>query len=182
MSYRSPLAQLSWVLALLPQLFTDCVHAAKRTGSGPRLRRKANPGRSEPPICHGSQKQRIRQGGARASLKVTFPSRQRPYRVECTGSLPNSEVKRRRARSVPGWGTAREALRVLLAFFRARSLQGWLFSTPNCVFTKFQGGTVAILAQGTLSGRCVRRRTFWRSVLDIVAYACFLSDFQFFQG
>ena len=42
---------------------------------------------------------------------------QRPYRVECTGSLPNSEVKRRRARSVPGWGTAREALRVLLAFF-----------------------------------------------------------------
>ena len=41
---------------------------------------------------------------------------QRPYRVECTGSLPNSEVKRRRARSVPGWGTAREALRVLLAF------------------------------------------------------------------
>ena len=42
--------------------------------------------------------------------------RQRPYRVECTGSLPNSEVKRRRARLVLGWGTAREDLRVLLAF------------------------------------------------------------------
>ena len=46
--------------------------------------------------------------------KVFF--RQRPYRVECTGSLPNSEVKRRRARLVLGWGTAREDLRVLLAF------------------------------------------------------------------
>ena len=42
--------------------------------------------------------------------------RWRPYRVECTGSLPTSEVKRRRARLVLGWGTAREALRVLLAF------------------------------------------------------------------
>ena len=42
--------------------------------------------------------------------------RQRPYRVECTGSLPNSEVKRRRARIVPGWGTAWEHLRVLSAF------------------------------------------------------------------
>ena len=45
--------------------------------------------------------------------KVFF--RQRPYRVECTGSLPNSEVKRRRARLVLGWGTAREDLRVLSA-------------------------------------------------------------------
>ena len=43
--------------------------------------------------------------------------RQRPYFVEYTRSHPNSEVKRRKARSVLGWGTAREALRVLLAFF-----------------------------------------------------------------
>ena len=43
-------------------------------------------------------------------------NRWRPYRVECTGSLPTSEVKRRRARLVLGWGTAREDLRVLLAF------------------------------------------------------------------
>ena len=43
-------------------------------------------------------------------------SRWRPYRVECTGSLPTSEVKRRRARLVLGWGTAREDLRVLPAF------------------------------------------------------------------
>ena len=42
----------------------------------------------------------------------------RPYRVECTGSLPTSEVKRRRARLVLGWGTAREVLRVLTAFAR----------------------------------------------------------------
>jgi hypothetical protein len=43
--------------------------------------------------------------------------RWRPYRVECTGSLPTSEVKRRRARLVLGWGTAREDLRVLPAFY-----------------------------------------------------------------
>ena len=40
----------------------------------------------------------------------------RPYRVECTGSLSTSEVKRHRARLVPGWGTAWEHLRVLPAF------------------------------------------------------------------
>ena len=43
-------------------------------------------------------------------------SRWRPYRVEYTGSLPTSEVKRRRARLVLGWGTAWEHLRVLSAF------------------------------------------------------------------
>ena len=41
----------------------------------------------------------------------------RSYRDEYTGSLPNSEVNRRRARSVLGWGTAWEALWVLLALF-----------------------------------------------------------------
>ena len=45
--------------------------------------------------------------------------RWRPYRVECTGSLPTSDVKRRRARLVLGWGTAREDLRVLPAFVAA---------------------------------------------------------------
>ena len=48
--------------------------------------------------------------------------RWRPYRVEYTGSLPTSEVKRRRARLVLGWGTAREDLRVLPA----------LFALPHC--------------------------------------------------
>ena len=43
--------------------------------------------------------------------------RRRPYRVECTGSLLTSEVKRRRARLVLGWGTAREDLRVLSAIY-----------------------------------------------------------------
>ncbi len=43
--------------------------------------------------------------------------RQRPYFVEYTRSHPNSEVKRRKARSVLGWGTAREDLRVLPAFW-----------------------------------------------------------------
>ena len=52
--------------------------------------------------------------GCRRCVAVGF--RQRPYFVEYTRSHPNSEVKRRKARSVLGWGTAREALRVLLAF------------------------------------------------------------------
>ena len=61
-------------------------------------------------------------GGAfryRVALSVALGAancRWRPYRVECTGSLPTSEVKRRRARLVLGWGTAREDLRVLPAF------------------------------------------------------------------
>jgi hypothetical protein len=42
--------------------------------------------------------------------------RRRPYRVEYTGSLPTSEVKRHRARLVLGWGTAWEHPRVLSAF------------------------------------------------------------------
>jgi hypothetical protein len=45
---------------------------------------------------------------------------QRPYCVENTGSHPNSEVKRRKARIVLGWVTAREVLRVLLAFYLFR--------------------------------------------------------------
>ena len=44
--------------------------------------------------------------------------RQRPYCVEYTRSHPNSEVKQRKARSVLGWGTAWEVLRVLLAFIK----------------------------------------------------------------
>ena len=43
-------------------------------------------------------------------------TRWRPYRVEYTGSLLTSEVKRHRARLVLGWGTAWEDLRVLSAF------------------------------------------------------------------
>ena len=49
-------------------------------------------------------------------LFQTPVNRWRPYRVEHTGSLLTSEVKRRRARLVLGWGTAREDLRVLPAF------------------------------------------------------------------
>ena len=45
----------------------------------------------------------------------------RPYRVECTGSLPTSEVKRHRARLVLGRGTAWEDLRVLSAFLSETS-------------------------------------------------------------
>ena len=71
-----------------------------------------------------------RLGSPSGAVDFLFPARkfgsntfvtdvccQRPYCVEYTRSHPNSEVKRRKARSVLGWGTAREALRVLLAFF-----------------------------------------------------------------
>ena len=46
----------------------------------------------------------------------SVPFCQRPYCDEHTRSHPNSEVKHRKARSVLGWGTAWEVLRVLLAF------------------------------------------------------------------
>jgi hypothetical protein len=53
-------------------------------------------------------------------LHLSICHRRRPYRVECTGSLLTSEVKRRRARLVLGWGTAREDRRVLSAFDQIR--------------------------------------------------------------
>jgi hypothetical protein len=43
--------------------------------------------------------------------------RRRPYRVECTGPLLASNLKRRRARLVLGWGTAREEFSVLSAIY-----------------------------------------------------------------
>ena len=53
---------------------------------------------------------------ARANQFCTTCFRQRPYSVENTRSHLNSEVKQPKARSVLGWGTAWEVLRVLLAF------------------------------------------------------------------
>ena len=75
----------------------------------------------------------------------------RPYRVECTGSLLTSEVKQRRARSVLGWGTAWEDLRVLSAFafldMRLLEDKGWgCFRCWDCV-TKGKRG-IAGLAMG----------------------------------
>ena len=75
-------------------------------------------------------------------VSVRLSVSQRPYRVECTGSLPNSEVKRRRARIVPGWGTAWEVLRVLLAFcFGFYSFLG----LSICHFLSFQ---ISIICHG----------------------------------
>ena len=58
--------------------------------------------------------------------------RWRPYRVKCTGSLLTSEVKRRRARLVLGWGTAWEDLRVLSAFL-PRTIWNCGATQPNCL-------------------------------------------------
>ena len=63
------------------------------------------------------------------SLLATPSFRQRPYCGENTGSLPNSEVKHRKARIVLGWVTAREVLRVLLAFSFI-----YLFYINVCIF------------------------------------------------
>ena len=56
----------------------------------------------------------LRQSGRRPAF---FLFRRRPYRDEYTGSLPNSEVNRCRARLVLDRGTVWEALRVLRAFY-----------------------------------------------------------------
>ena len=64
--------------------------------------------------------------------KVAPVYRQRPYRNEYTGSLPNSEVNRCRARSVLGWGTAWEALWVLLAFLLIHG--GWQKAYYQCFY------------------------------------------------
>ena len=50
------------------------------------------------------------------SMTTLQLERWRPYRVECTGFLPTSEVKRRRTRLVLRWGAAGEDRRVLPAF------------------------------------------------------------------
>jgi hypothetical protein len=53
------------------------------------------------------RKERKEKGGGGREGDATRKLPERPYRVECTGSRPTSEVKRRRARSALGWGTAR---------------------------------------------------------------------------
>ena len=65
-------------------------------------------------FCNQSVK--TKASPANCADSISIGTHWRPYRVECTGSLPTPEVKRRRARLVLGWGTAREDLRVLPAF------------------------------------------------------------------
>ena len=67
-------------------------------------------------IFQNLQMLQILEGSPYTDHSDTTYLRQRPYCVEYTRSHPNSEVKQRKARSVLGWGTAWEVLRVLLAF------------------------------------------------------------------
>ena len=71
----------------------------------------------------GAQGGATQEGEQTWAVKTLGYHRRRPYRVEYTGSLLTSEVKRRRARLVLGWGTAREDLRVLSAFHIRRLTQ-----------------------------------------------------------
>ena len=77
--------------------------------------------------------------------------RWRPYRAEYTGSLPNSEVNRRRARSVLDWGTVWEHLRVPPAFCRALELFAGAAPAERSLIT------VAILAQGNATAHASSR-------------------------
>ena len=100
----------------------DCVHALQESAACISLPHVVSERRFSIDVCvsdHGT--------AARATLPTFVRSlwiagnskhsfRRRPYRVEYTGSLSTSEVKRRRARLVLGWGTAWEHLRVLSAF------------------------------------------------------------------
>ena len=72
-----------------------------------------------------------RRGPRRLEQVELVCCRRRPYRVECTGSLLTSEVKQRRARSVLGWGTAWEDLRVLSAFHPAFNCEVHMVPLPD---------------------------------------------------
>jgi hypothetical protein len=96
---------------------------------------KFRDGRSRDRICWPSMCHRLGVCGVGRYDPVgaqCVVHRWRPYRVECTGSLPTSEVKRRRARLVLGWGTAREDLRVLPAFRSCVRGLLWLFCPSRC--------------------------------------------------
>ena len=87
--------------------------------------------------------------------------RWRPYRVECTGSLPTSEVKRRRARLVLGWGTAREDLRVLPVFLLSERITSLvdsyclnLHQMPAAKFCHFIEAVVHFSDRGKTSRSC----------------------------
>jgi hypothetical protein len=69
-------------------------------------------------ICEkgGNEKGRMDLLHRTIAVENDYFVRRRPYRVEYTGSLLTSEVKRHRPRLVLGWGTAWEHTRVQSAF------------------------------------------------------------------
>ena len=85
--------------------------------------------------------------------------RRRPYRDEYTGSLSNSEVNRRRARSVLGWGTAWEVLWVLPAFFIS-SVPTQVIQLRGCWLTHLCNNTISPAHSNTAS---IRVRIWIRS-------------------
>ena len=75
---------------------------------------------------------------------------QRPYCVEQTGSHPNSEVKRHKARIVLGWVTAREVLWVLLAF----SNNYWWFHKTKSTQSTLCLGSKSVFPARSLTWTC----------------------------
>ena len=83
--------------------------------------------------------------------------RWRPCRVECTGFLPTSEVKRRRARLVLGWGTAREDLRVLPALSLLQANKKRQCHCHCVVVFKLHGGLYCVVTPSDWFQRCCLR-------------------------
>ena len=117
----------------------------------------------------------LRQRAAgRARHNSCMCRRWRPYRVEHTGSLLTSEVKRHRARLVLGWGTAREDLRVLSAFmfhwrrFRIRMEAGTRIGTPP-----FATATIiSTVTAGCLLGACKECSALTLTGCWLLAFSC----------
>ena len=86
------------------------------------------------------------------SNRGKYHCRQRPYRDEYTGSLPNSEVNRHRARSVVNWGTVRENLRVPLAFLlHLPCPRAWMGGAPRSPAAHLYGGGLGVHFGGFLA-------------------------------
>ena len=101
-------------------------------------------------------------------MRLKHDVRWRPYRAEYTGSLPNSEVNRRRARSVLNWGTVREHPWVPLAFFRFifRSSDGRKKSICH-LFRNFRTDEPWSMVFACSPQRGARERSsYWKVVMD----------------
>ncbi|KAL1128867.1 hypothetical protein AAG570_013401 [Ranatra chinensis] len=88
----------------------------------------SSPGR--PGFAHNSQLDCDDKDFRSIVCGIIWYFRQRPYHVEYTGSRPITEVKQRRAWSVPGWVTAWEhhvplAFFILLILFQSKHTTDW---------------------------------------------------------
>ena len=110
---------------------------------------------------------------------------QRPYCVEHTGSHPNSEVKRHKARIVLGWVTAREVLWVLLAFlarlFPVQNISAVGSRNTGCLLLSAIHPQIiccSALRPPSLCWRCRRPITY--CLMPLAVASCYESVLSFF--